>query len=89
MNGETVCQIWQQGLEAAQLRLEAVDLTVVEQVGSVLGRYDGDSQRQALEQALMRMEELQKQAVEQRARLGKVYGTLGLTAGAFLMILLV
>ena len=89
LNGQTFHQVWQQGMEAAQMRLEPVDSAVIEQLGNVLGRYDGESQQQALEQALERLGELQKQAAEQRLRLGKVYGTLGITAGVFLIILLV
>ena len=44
---------------------------------------------QALEQALKRLEGQQQYAVSQRARLGKLYGMLGVTAGIFLVILLI
>lgn len=89
LNGRSFQQVWLQGMEAAQMRLEEADYVVVERLGGVLGRYDGDNQRQALDQVLARLEEQRKQAVDQRARLGKVYGTLGVTAGVFLMILLI
>lgn len=89
LNGRPFRQIWQQGLEAAQLRMESEDFAVVEQLGSVLGRYDSGNQRQALEEAIARLDEQRKEAADQRNRLGKVYGMLGLTAGVFLVILLI
>ena len=89
LNGRPFYRIWQQGLTSVQLRIEPEDRAVVEQLGGVLGRYDGENQRTALDEALTRLEEQRKCAVEQRSRLGKVYGTLGLTAGAFLVILLI
>lgn len=89
LNGRGFEQIWREALEAAQLRLEPSDLTLLEQLGGIMGRYDGDSQREALDRILIRLEEQRKEAAEQRSRLGKVYGMLGVTAGAFLMILLI
>ena len=55
----------------------------------MLGQYDGESQRQALEHTREQLEEQLAQACEQRRRLGRVYGALGVTAGAVLMILFV
>ena len=89
LNGRAFRDIWKQGLELVHLHMEAEDLAVVERLGSVLGRYDGENQRQALDEARDRLDEQRKLASEQRNRLGKVYGTLGLTAGAFLVILLI
>ena len=89
LNGRAFRDIWKQGLELVHLHMEAEDLAVVERLGSVLGRYDGENQRQALDEARDRLDEQRKLASEQRNRLGKVYGTLGLTAGVFLVILLI
>lgn len=89
LNGRPFRQIWQQGLECVSLRLEETDLEALEQVGSVLGRYDSENQQKALDQALERLAEQRRQAAEQRSRLGKVYGMLGLTSGIFLVILLI
>ena len=69
--------------------LEGQTLDALEQLGQVLGRYDGDSQRQALAGAVERLEQQRLQAQAQRQRLGRVYGTLGIAAGALLIILLV
>lgn len=89
LRGRTFAQVWQQAVEASQLRLEAVDTQLLEGLGTVLGQYDGDSQRLALEHTRGQLEEQLAQAVEQRGRLGRVYGALGVTAGAVLMILFV
>lgn len=89
LNGRSFCQVWRQAAEASQMRLERTDEALLEQLGGVLGRYDGESQKQALAAAVGRLEEQREQAEAQRDRLGKVYGVLGVTAGVFLLILLI
>lgn len=81
-------QIWQDCLSAAPLRLKAADRALLERLGPVLGRYDGESQRMALEDAAAGLRQLQGEAAEERKRLGRVYGVLGMTAGLFLAIML-
>ena len=71
------------------LRLNREDGELLEQLGPVLGRYDGDSQRQAVEGVLVGLHSQQAQAEEDRRRLGRVYGVLGITAGLFLTIMLI
>lgn len=88
LEGRTLRSIWGQALEIAQLRLEEEERGCLEQLGTVLGRYDGESQRQALAHALERMEGCRSQAREERKRLGKVYAMLGVAAGLFLVIFL-
>lgn len=88
LSGRPFAQLWQDALEASGLTLEEEDLRVLRELGSSLGRYDGKSQRMALEQARDRLEENLAQAVERRERLGRVYGALSLAAGAFLIIVL-
>lgn len=89
LNGRTFQAIWSQSLEAAQLRLEQEDLAFLEQLGGVLGRYDEESQRKALDSTIARLEHLRNSAADQSHRLGRVYSALSLTAGGFLMILLI
>lgn len=89
LDGAPFHQLWQEGLERCPLRLEREDRAVLEQLGPVLGRYDGDSQRQALEGAAAALGRRHTEAVEDRRRLGRVYGVLGVTAGLFLAILLI
>ena len=89
LNGRPFRQIWEQGMESVRLRVEPEDMAVLRQVGGVLGRYDGENQRQALEEAVSRLDERRRAAADRRNRMGRVYGTLGLTAGAFLVILFI
>lgn len=89
LRGRTFAQVWQQAGEASQMRLEQLDVELLDALGAVLGQYDGESQRQALEHTREQLEEQLAQASEQRRRLGRVYGALGVTAGAVLMILFV
>lgn len=89
LSGTPFQQLWREGLEQCPLRLEREDRALLEQLGPVLGRYDGDSQCQAVEKALAGLERQQARAEENRRRLGRVYGVLGVTAGLFLAILLI
>lgn len=89
LGGRSFRQVWEEGLDICQLRLDREDREPVEQLGAVLGRYDGDSQRQALEHTSSRLERRQFLAAEERRRMGRVYSVLGMTAGLFLVILLI
>ena len=57
-------------------------------LGDVLGRYDAREQRQAVAAVRLRLEELAGQSRAERRSQGRVYQTLGLSGGAFLIILL-
>lgn len=81
--------LWSKGLEQCPLRLNREDRALLEQLGPVLGRYDGDSQRQAVENVLTGLYRQQAQAEDDRRRLGRVYGVLGVTAGLFLTLVLI
>ena len=87
--GRSFQQVWREGLSAVPLRLASEDRALLERLGPVLGRYDGDSQRLALEDTAAGLRTLQGEAADDRRRLGRVYGVLGMTAGLFLAILLV
>lgn len=89
LNGRTFQMVWRQAMEAGQLRLEQPDLEVLEHLGGVLGRYDGESQRQALRESLDRLERNRQEAEDQSRRLGRVYRVLGLAGGAFILILMI
>ncbi len=54
-----------------------------------MGRYDGESQCRAIEEEVSRLGRQIVQAREDRRRLGRVYGVLGMTAGLFLAVLLI
>ena len=81
--------LWSKGLEQCPLRLNREDRSLLEQLGPVLGRYDGDSQRQAVENALASLSRQLARAEDDRRRLGRVYGVLGVTAGLFLALVLI
>ena len=81
--------LWSRGLERCPLRVSREDRALLEQLGPVLGRYDGDSQRRAVENVLAGLSRRQAQAEDDRRRLGRVYGVLGLTAGLFLVLVLI
>lgn len=88
-NGQAFQQVWRDSLNTAPLRIVEGDRVLLERLGPVLGRYDGDSQRLALEDAAAGLRSLQGEAADDRGRLGRVYGVLGVTAGLFLAILLI
>lgn len=87
-DGQRFQQVWQDCLSTATLRLTPGDRALLERLGPVLGRYDGESQRCALEEAAAGLRQLQGEAADDRKRLGRVYGMLGMTAGLFLAIVL-
>ena len=62
--------------------------TALEELGEVLGRYDGDGQREALAHTRAELSRALEQAREAREKQGRMYQVLGITAGAFLVILL-
>ena len=57
-------------------------------LGDTLGRYDGERQREALSAARRRLGELAARLEADCRRQGRVYQVLGLSGGAFLVILL-
>lgn len=88
LNGRSFRQVWAACIGDAQLCLDREDAAILAELGSVLGRYDGDSQRQALERAAERLAGQRERAVERRDRLGRLYGILGAGGGLLLVILL-
>lgn len=88
LNGRRFFELWETALETIPLRLEETDLSELRQVGSVLGRFDEEHQLLALEKTVDRLECLLDEAKEESKRMGRVYGTLGVSAGLFLVILL-
>ena len=85
---ESWAESWRSALETVPLPLEPEDLRLLEEAGDVLGRYDGENQRQALEGLLRRLEEQTQTARGEARRLFRVYLALGITAGLFCWILL-
>lgn len=61
---------------------------VLDALGDILGRYDSQAQREGVAAARRRLEQLADQEESERRRRGRVYQALGLSGGAFLVILL-
>ena len=57
-------------------------------LGNTLGRYEGERQRETLSAARRRLGELAARLEADSRRQGRVYQVLGLSGGAFLVILL-
>ena len=57
-------------------------------LGEVLGRYEVQGQREAIEQVCAALEEERRQAEKERSRMERVYQAIGLSGGGFLVILL-
>ncbi len=87
--GRAFQELWRDSLEAAPLRLAEGDRALLRRLGQVLGRYDADSQRRALAEAVAELRALRAEAAEDRRRLGRVYGVLGVAGGLLLVILLI
>lgn len=82
-------QLWRAALEEeTELILEPTERQILASLGDVLGRYDAEGQRLALRTAGTELGECLRRAREERDRLGRVYATLGLGAGAMLVIIL-
>ena len=89
LGGRAFQELWRDSLEEAPLRLAAGDRALLRRLGPVLGRYDGDSQRRALEEASAGLLALRASAADDRRRLGRVYAVLGVAGGLLLVILLI
>ncbi|MBR5533467.1 MAG: stage III sporulation protein AB [Ruminiclostridium sp.] len=85
---ETWTDRWQTVLDTVDLPLKEEDRQIIRETGEVLGRYDGESQSQALEGLLTRLEENLRQAKAEEDRLFRVYLALGIAAGLFGCLLL-
>ena len=84
-----VAQIWRDALKQAELDLDGRSLRALEELGEVLGQYDEQGLRMALERAGAELAAAAEQAELERDRKGRMDQVLGLTAGAFLAILLI
>lgn len=88
LNGRSFRTVWAQAAAESRMCLIQEDWQCLEQLGPVLGRYDGENQRLALEAVLDGLDAQCAEATRQSRSQGKLYSVLGVTAGAFLLILL-
>lgn len=87
LDREDFSTLWRR-LVREQTGLPAEGQAVLLPLGDTLGRYEGERQREALSAARRRLEELAARLEEDSRRRGRVYQALGLSGGAFLVILL-
>lgn len=81
-------EIWARALESLEGALDREDRDILLELGPVLGRYDGEEQRRAVSGVRQRLAGQEKLVRDKLRREGRAYGTLGLTLGLFLTILL-
>lgn len=82
-------EIWRNALKTDDLDLDERSLHVLQELGDVLGQYDEQGLRTALKRAGAELEAAAEQAELEWERKGRMDQVLGLTAGAFLAILLI
>ena len=83
----SLSEMWNQAAEEQLTALKPEDLEVLLPVGAVLGRYDADSQRNAITAAHNRLDMHWKDSIAEKKRLGRLYNTLGVMVGIFLVII--
>ena len=87
LDQESFSSLWRR-LVAEQTALGIEGQAVLLPLGDTLGRYEVDRQREALSAARRQLEELAARLEADSRRQGRVYQALGLSGGAFLVILL-
>lgn len=85
---ERLEEIWSACLKESALPLREEELRLAEEIGAVLGRYDGESQSDAFRRIRDRLELCLAQAREEAGRMGRVYVVLGFCLGLFSVLLL-
>ena len=84
----SLSQLWREAVADTPLDLTGGERLALEELGDVLGRYDGEEQRSALARTRAELSRALEQAREETEKQGRMYRALGLTAGALLAILL-
>ena len=79
---------WTRAVSDALFPLNQDELEAISALGWVLGRYEAEEQRRTLEDTRKRLEAFTARAEEEKARLGRMWSVLGLTAGALAVVLL-
>ena len=87
LDRESFSQLWRRLVEERS-ELGAEGQALLAPLGDALGRYDARRQQEALSAARGRLEQLCARLEADSRRQGRVYQALGLSGGAFLVILL-
>lgn len=79
---------WCGAVEESAFPLTVEEKRTILSLGTVLGRYDAQEQRQALYAARQRLEVQIVRAEEEKVRLGRMWSVLGISAGVLAVVLL-
>lgn len=85
---ESLGTLWREAVEETLFDLSPRDRESLVQLGEVLGRYDGEGQREAVALTRTELTRALEGAETDRDTRGRMYTALGLTAGAFCAVLL-
>lgn len=85
---EPIAEIWRRAVLEKLEELKKNEKECLFTLGTVLGRYDEEGQRQAIKKTREELAQALSSARNERHSQGKVYSVLGATAGALLVILL-
>lgn len=80
---------WKKEAEKLSPDLDQPAVESLCRLGQGLGRYDGEGESRLLKVTAAELREHLSRAEAESARLGKLYRTLGLTVGAFLILVLI
>ncbi len=80
--------LWREALEKTSLPLQEDELCLLAELGDIVGRYDAEGQREAFALARERLGRCILHAEEDRDKMEKVYGAMGISAGAFMLLVL-
>lgn len=80
--------IWGEALQTCVPPLAPEDIDLLTPLGTVLGRYDGESQRRAVEEVGAALEARESQVRAELRQGGKAWAAAGLSLGLFAAILL-
>lgn len=81
--------LWEAAEAQVQLPLDREERSVLLEIGQVLGRYDQESQRQAISRSREQLAARLEQARAERERLGRLAGIVGASAGLITVLLLI
>ncbi len=83
-------QIWTEQLNnSKELCLRECDIQLLSEIGNTFGHYSGEEQVRVLQGIRDKLEKAEKQALEDCAKNGRLYRSLGITCGIALVILLI
>ncbi|MGI6497496.1 MAG: stage III sporulation protein AB [Oscillospiraceae bacterium] len=80
-------KVWNQALQEEGLALLPEDRVPLEQLGAVLGQYDVEGQRNAMEGVRHQLTLCLEAAKRKQGKIGRVYRALGISAGVLCILL--